>query len=80
MIIILIGVLILLVGFIVDRTDPQLRKYRNVIRVAGIIAIVIGITSASVVQVEPDRLAYRSFSEKSVTGYLRADLMLLILL
>jgi regulator of protease activity HflC (stomatin/prohibitin superfamily) len=64
MIIILIGVLILLVGFIVDRTDPQLRKYRNVIRVAGIIAIVIGITSASVVQVEPGQVGVQKLFGK----------------
>ncbi len=64
MIIILIGVLILLVGFIVDKTDPQIRKYRKVIRVAGIIAIVLGITSASVVQVEPGQVGVQKLFGK----------------
>ncbi|MFZ0281269.1 MAG: prohibitin family protein [Bacteroidales bacterium] len=64
MIIILIGVLILLVGFVLDKTDPQIRKYRKLIRAAGIIAIVIGITSASVVQVEPGQVGVQKLFGK----------------
>ncbi len=78
MIIILIGVLILLVGFIVDKTDPQIRKYRKLIRAGGIIAIVIGITSASVVQVEPGQVGVQKLFGKVSNRYLRVDLILSI--
>ncbi len=52
------------VGFILDKTDPQIRKYRKLIRAAGIIAIVIGITSASVVQVEPGQVGVQKLFGK----------------
>ncbi len=64
MAIILIGILILIVGFVIDKADPQFRRYRTTIKTVGIIVIVIGITSASVVQVEPGQVGVQKLFGK----------------
>jgi len=64
MAIILIGILILVVGFVIDRADPQFRKYRTTIKTVGVIVIVIGITTASVVQVEPGQVGVQKLFGK----------------
>ena len=64
MAIILIGILILVVGFVIDKADPQFRRYRTTIKTVGIIVIVIGITSASVVQVEPGQVGVQKLFGK----------------
>ena len=74
MVIILIGILILFVGFIADKSDPPLSKYRNIIKTAGIIAIVIGITSASVVQVEPGQVGVQKLFGKVSNRILESGL------
>lgn len=64
MVIIVIGIIILVVGFIADRSTPTLSRYRNLIKTGGIIAIVIGITLAAVVQVEPGQVGVKKLFGK----------------
>ncbi len=52
MTILFLGIIILLVGVIAAKADSQLRSYKSTIIVVGIIVSVLGISIASIVQVE----------------------------
>ncbi len=52
MTVLFLGIIILLVGVIAAKTNSQLRSHRSTIMAVGIIVIVLGISVASIVQVE----------------------------
>jgi regulator of protease activity HflC (stomatin/prohibitin superfamily) len=64
MTIILFGILILVIGFIADKANPPLSLYRKMIKIAGVIVILIGISYASVVQVEPGQVGVQKLFGK----------------
>jgi regulator of protease activity HflC (stomatin/prohibitin superfamily) len=54
MTIIVVGVIIIIIGFVAARADePLFRKYKSMIKTVGIIVVLIGISIACIVQVEP---------------------------
>jgi regulator of protease activity HflC (stomatin/prohibitin superfamily) len=54
MTLIIVGIIILIIGFAASQADePLLRKYKSLIKGAGIIVVLVGISSACVVQIEP---------------------------
>jgi regulator of protease activity HflC (stomatin/prohibitin superfamily) len=53
MTIIIIGILILVIGYLVSKADASIRAYRSVITVIGITVVLVGLSIASVIQVEP---------------------------
>ena len=57
MTVIVVGIIILIIGFVATKADePMLRKYRSIIKTAGVIVILIGMSIACVVQVEPGQV------------------------
>ena len=54
--VIVVGLIILVIGFLAAKADPSLRAYQRMIKIAGIIVILIGLGIASVVQVEPGQV------------------------
>lgn len=64
MTIVLLGLLILVIGFIADKANPPLSLYRKMIKIAGVIVILIGISYASVVQVEPGQVGVQKLFGK----------------
>ena len=42
--IILVGIVILVIGFFIANFDPSLKRYRSIIKTAGVIVILIGIS------------------------------------
>jgi regulator of protease activity HflC (stomatin/prohibitin superfamily) len=72
--VIIVGVIIVLVGFVIAKTDPQLRKYRNLIKTAGGVVIFIGLSIASVVQVEPGQVGVQKLFGKVNKNILESGL------
>jgi regulator of protease activity HflC (stomatin/prohibitin superfamily) len=72
--IVLFGILILIVGFVADRSNQPLRGYKSLIKVAGVIVILIGISIASVVQVEPGQVGVQKLFGKVSNNILESGL------
>jgi regulator of protease activity HflC (stomatin/prohibitin superfamily) len=72
--IIVIGIIVLIVGFVAAKSDPPLRAYKNMIKTAGILVILIGISIASVVQVEPGEVGVQKLFGKVNKNILESGL------
>jgi regulator of protease activity HflC (stomatin/prohibitin superfamily) len=72
--VVLIGIVIFIIGFVVAKADPALRKYRSMIKTAGVIVILIGISITSVVQVEPGQVGVQKLFGKVNNNILESGL------
>jgi regulator of protease activity HflC (stomatin/prohibitin superfamily) len=72
--IIVIGIIILIVGFAAAKAEPQLRAYKSIIKIVGIIVILIGVSIASVVQVEPGFVGVQKLFGKVNNNVLQSGL------
>ena len=74
MTVILIGIVVLVVGFVIAKNDPLMRKYKSIIATAGIIIILIGFSTASVIQVEPGEVGVQKLFGKVSDNILESGL------
>jgi len=75
MTIIVVGIIIIIIGFIVSRADePLIRKYKSMIKTAGIIVVLIGISIACVVQIEPGEVGVQKLFGKVNNSILESGL------
>ena len=74
MTVLLVGIVILLFGFVAAKADPALRAYQTLIKTAGIIVILIGISISSVVQVEPGQVGVQKLFGKVNNNILESGL------
>jgi regulator of protease activity HflC (stomatin/prohibitin superfamily) len=74
--IIVIGIIIVIVGFAAAKAEPQLRAYKSIIKIVGVIVILIGISIASVVQVEPGFVGVQKLFGKVSSNVLESGLNL----
>ena len=74
MTVILVGLVILVIGFIAAKSDPAMRAYQTLIKTAGIIVILIGISISSVVQVEPGQVGVQKLFGKVNNNILESGL------
>lgn len=74
MTVIVIGIIILIIGFVAAKSDPSLRAYKSVIKTAGVIVILAGISIASVVQVEPGEVGVQKLFGKVNNNILESGL------
>jgi regulator of protease activity HflC (stomatin/prohibitin superfamily) len=74
MTLILVGIVIILIGFFAAGADPLLRKYKTVIKTVGIIVVLIGISIASIVQVEPGQVGVQKLFGKVNNNILESGL------
>ena len=72
--IILVGVVILVIGFVIANFDPSLKRYRSVIKTAGVVVILIGISVSAVVQVEPGQVGVQKLFGKVNDNILESGL------
>jgi regulator of protease activity HflC (stomatin/prohibitin superfamily) len=75
--VLLIGIAILIIGFLVAKADPQVRAYKSIIKIIGIIVIIIGLSVASVVQVEPGQVGVQKLFGKVNSKILESGLNLI---
>jgi regulator of protease activity HflC (stomatin/prohibitin superfamily) len=71
---VLLGIVILVIGFFASGPSTPLRPYRILIKIAGIIAILIGISMASVIQVEPGQVGVQQLFGKVSNNILESGL------
>jgi regulator of protease activity HflC (stomatin/prohibitin superfamily) len=74
MTIVIVGIVILIIGFFVAKSDPALRAYQTLIKIVGVIVILAGISIASVVQVEPGQVGVQKLFGKVSDNILESGL------
>jgi regulator of protease activity HflC (stomatin/prohibitin superfamily) len=72
--VVFIGIVILIIGFLVAKADAQVRAYKSIIKSVGIIVIIIGISIASVVQIEPGQVGVQKLFGKVNDNILESGL------
>jgi regulator of protease activity HflC (stomatin/prohibitin superfamily) len=72
--IIFIGIVVLVIGIVAAKADPPLRNFRTMIKTAGVIVILVGISMASVVQVEPGQVGVQKLFGKVNNNILESGL------
>jgi len=75
MTIIVIGIVIIIIGFVAAKSDePLLRKYKSMIKTAGAIVVLVGLSIACVVQVEPGQVGVQKLFGKVNNNILESGL------
>jgi len=74
MTIILIGIVILVLGFAAAKADPPVRNFNSMIKIAGVVVIVIGISLSTVVQIEPGQVGVQKLFGKVNDNILESGL------
>ena len=72
--VILVGIIIIAIGFLAAKADPPLRAYKSMIKIAGAVVILIGLSIASVVQVEPGQVGVQKLFGKVNNNILESGL------
>jgi regulator of protease activity HflC (stomatin/prohibitin superfamily) len=72
--VILIGIVILIIGLVAGKAEPALRAYKSLIKIAGVIVILIGISISCVVQVEPGQVGVQKLFGKVNDNILESGL------
>ena len=74
MTVIIVGIVIIIIGFVAAKSDPALRAYQTMIKTAGVIVILIGVSMACVVQVEPGQVGVQKLFGKVNDNILESGL------
>ncbi|MCX6327436.1 MAG: prohibitin family protein [Bacteroidia bacterium] len=74
MTIIVVGIVILVIGFVAAKADQSLRAYQTLIKTAGVIVILVGVSIACVVQVEPGQVGVQKLFGKVNDNILESGL------
>jgi regulator of protease activity HflC (stomatin/prohibitin superfamily) len=74
MTIILIGIVILILGFAAAKADPQIRNFKSMIKIAGVVVILIGLSISTVVQIEPGQVGVQKLFGKVNDNILESGL------
>jgi regulator of protease activity HflC (stomatin/prohibitin superfamily) len=72
--IILLGILVLVLGFIATGVNTPLRPYKSLLKTAGVIVVLVGLSISSVVQVEPGQVGVQKLFGKVNTNILESGL------
>ena len=64
MTVLIIGIVILIIGVVVAKADPALRAYKSIITTAGAVVILVGLSIACVVQIEPGEVGVQKLFGK----------------
>jgi regulator of protease activity HflC (stomatin/prohibitin superfamily) len=75
MTVIVIGIIILIIGFVATTSsEPLLRKYRTTIKTIGVVVVLVGVSIACVVQVEPGEVGVQKLFGKVNSNILESGL------
>lgn len=72
--VIVIGIIILIIGFLAAKSDPPLRNFKTMLRTAGVIVILIGVSISCIVQVEPGQVGVQKLFGKVNNNILESGL------
>jgi regulator of protease activity HflC (stomatin/prohibitin superfamily) len=74
MVIIVIGIVILIVGIVAAKADPHIYAFRSMIKGAGVVVMLIGLSISSIVQIEPGQVGVQKLFGKVNTRILESGL------
>jgi regulator of protease activity HflC (stomatin/prohibitin superfamily) len=74
MTVIVVGIVILIIGIVSAKADSPLHAYRTMIKTAGVIVVLIGLSIACVVQVEPGEVGVQKLFGKVNNNVLESGL------
>jgi regulator of protease activity HflC (stomatin/prohibitin superfamily) len=74
MTILLVGIVIFLLGFAAAKADPPVRNYKTIIKTAGIVIIIIGLSLSTVKQIEPGQVGVQKLFGKVSNNILESGL------
>ena len=74
MTVIVVGIIIIIIGFVAAKSDSPLFAYRSMIKTAGVIVVLIGMSIACVVQVEPGEVGVQKLFGKVNNNILESGL------
>jgi regulator of protease activity HflC (stomatin/prohibitin superfamily) len=74
MFLIIIGVIILVLGFVAASTKSELSRLANIARIIGIVLIIFGVASSMIVQVEPGEVGVKKLFGKVDNDVLESGL------
>jgi regulator of protease activity HflC (stomatin/prohibitin superfamily) len=72
--IILLGIVVLVIGFVANTGNTPLRPFRTIIKTAGIIVILVGMSISCIVQVEPGQVGVQKLFGKVNNNILESGL------
>jgi regulator of protease activity HflC (stomatin/prohibitin superfamily) len=72
--VIVIGIIILIIGFLAAKSDPPLRNFKTMLSTAGVIVILIGVSISCIVQVEPGQVGVQKLFGKVNNNILESGL------
>jgi regulator of protease activity HflC (stomatin/prohibitin superfamily) len=75
MTVIVVGIIILIIGFVATTSsEPLLRKYRSTIKTIGVVVVLVGVSMACVIQVEPGEVGVQKLFGKVNNNILESGL------
>jgi regulator of protease activity HflC (stomatin/prohibitin superfamily) len=74
MTVIVVGIIILIIGILSARSDSPLHSFRTMIKTAGVIVVLIGMSIACVVQIEPGEVGVQKLFGKVNNNILESGL------
>ncbi|KAF0197133.1 MAG: band 7 protein [Bacteroidetes bacterium] len=74
MVFIVIGIIVLLAGVVLARTDSPVQRFTGTIRIAGIILLVLGVVFSAVYQIEPGQVGVQKLFGKVNSNTLESGL------
>ena len=66
----------MIIGFLAAKSDPPLRNYKTMLRTAGVVVILIGVSISCIVQVEPGQVGVQKLFGKVNNNILESGLNL----
>jgi hypothetical protein len=54
--IIIVGLIVIFIGFVAAKADASIRPFNKLIKIAGVVVVLFEFSIPSVIQVEPGRL------------------------
>src|ERR1035437_299132 len=74
MTVIIVGIIIIIIGVASSKSDSPLHPYRTVVKTAGVIVVLVGMSIACVVQIEPGEVGVQKLFGKVNSSILESGL------
>jgi len=72
--IIIVGLIVIFIGFVAAKADASIRPFHKLIKIAGVVAVMIGFSISSVIQVEPGQVGVKKLFGKVSDDILESGL------
>jgi regulator of protease activity HflC (stomatin/prohibitin superfamily) len=74
MALIIVGMIVLIIGFVIARNQSQAQRYAGIIKIAGVVIMVIGVLIGSVVQIDAGQVGVKKLFGKVQNDVLHSGL------